>query len=305
MQLGNATVEILPTTNEGEPNSRLLAVASTDLGDTIPSLDGEGYVTAPEISRVQCERALQCAADLLAVLGHSRRSIASAMPAIAFCDCSAGQLAVLNGSRGFRASARLIPGITFSLALDNAELLASLGDRISGVALLAECLSSNHALARFRALVRYFELAFAMSFSRISKKLAQFLEGSGQGHSAGEIRSWVSLRDGAIHGDLQKTPNIVMEADVRPHLARMEQAAYDVLFNKLQWHSPSQERRAMLIFPAVTTNPESCDMAVIQGSDNVELHFQIVDPFGAFVSDLGAALTTPPPAWWWRPKRET
>lgn len=88
-----------------------------------------------------------------------------------------------------------------------------------------------------------------------------------------------------------------MESEVRPLLARMEQAAYDVLFNKETWHDFSQARRESLMFSSATTDPDSLDLQITKGKD-AAFTFEVLDSFGAYPLDLGAMLTAPQSDWW-------
>jgi hypothetical protein len=158
-------------------------------------------------------------------------------------------------------------------------------------------MSNKHVVGRFREFLRFFELAFAREISQIEKKLTQFLKGAELGYTREEVKTWLALRDGATHGDLKKAQTLIMEPDVRPFMPRIEQAAYDVLFNKSEWHSHSSERRETLRHTVATTDMDS-SLQITQGrAANLEL--QITDPFGAFPMDLGAILTSPPEGWWW------
>jgi hypothetical protein len=144
-----------------------------------------------------------------------------------------------------------------------------------------------------------------LSVNDLEKKLAQFLSAGIHGYTRPEIREWLSFRDGATHADLAKTTKIVLEGDIRPFIARMEQAAQDVLFNKLKWHDSSRERRCLVKHLAASTST-SGDWAMVQGIE-VALQCQVFDDFGAYPSDLSGALTSPPAEWWWKigPKQAT
>lgn len=173
----------------------------------------------------------------------------------------------------------------------------ALRDRLVGVAMMAEALSTNHPVGRYRELLRLFEYAFAMTLSQAEKKLAQFLEGADLGYTRAEVKEWLEKRHGSIHGDQKKTSELVMEADVRHFLARMEQAAHDVLLNKVVWHSPSTERRTVLPHYVATTDREGKDFRLTRGRD-AKLVTQVMDPFGSYPVDMGGIITSPPSEWW-------
>lgn len=86
---------------------------------------------------------------------------------------------------------------------------------------------------------------------------------------------------------------------MRPIIARMEQAATDVLFNKKDWRDASTERRAVWTPKTGTTDDEG-GVFVTQGAD-VTLQAQLLDEYGAFPLDLGGIISPPPANWWPRP----
>lgn len=138
-----------------------------------------------------------------------------------------------------------------------------------------------------------------MSTSQLDKKLAQFLAGNDLGYSRDEIKTWFAPRDGATHGDLSKAPTLVGEARVRPFLARMEQAAYDLLFNKEVWHDPSRLRRNVLMHPVATTDSAAHGIRTTQGR-SASFRVQLLDRFAAYPLDLKAILRPLPDGWWAR-----
>ena len=182
-------------------------------------------------------------------------------------------------------------------------MLGALSDRSEGLALLAEVLSSEHPVARYRELIRLFENAFARPIAQVEKKLAQFLKGADLGYSSNEVQKWIQLRDGSIHGDKKKTARLIMEADIRPIIPRMEQAAYDTLFNKTNWHEFSKSRTERLRLTSATTAENANDLLMTQGK-SAKLVVQTDDPFGAFPWYVGGGLSAPPKDWWWRPKNQ-
>jgi len=149
--------------------------------------------------------------------------------------------------------------------------------------ILAEAFSTKHSVARYRELIRFLEHAFSRPLNQLEKKLSQFLTSGDLGYTRAEVQEWVAPRDGAIHGDRQQPEDLVMERDVRRFLPRMEQAAYDVLFNKAVWHDASQKRRQALRHHAATTS--ATDIRITQGHD-CAIHSQILDPFDAYPLNL-------------------
>ncbi len=87
----------------------------------------------------------------------------------------------------------------------------------------------------------------------------------------------------ATHANDLTRGHIVLESHVRPVIARLEQAAYDVLFNKRTWADPSRERRPQWR-PDVATIAMKDAVRVTKGQ-NAQFTVQILDPFEAFVYD--------------------
>lgn len=136
----------------------------------------------------------------------------------------------------FRPGApRLAPG-----GHQQADFQALLADRSTGITLLGAALAAGHGVAKLHELMRLFENAFAVAGHRLVDPLAEFLytHPYQAGYTRGEVKSWIrELRDPATHADLAKSTRILLDPDVEASLPRLEQAAYDVLFNKSRWHN--------------------------------------------------------------------
>ena len=174
-------------------------------------------------------------------------------------------------------------------------------DRLPALSLIAEAHSHSLAAGKFHEYVRLFEYAFALQFSQLPKKLVQFLKPV-YGYTTEEIKSWTKIRDPLTHADGKKSDEIYLDSDVRSYIQRIEQAAYDVLFNKEKWHDKSRERRDIWAPIAATTN-NSGNLVIKQGSEP-KLGFQVFDDFGVFPQHLNGIITSPPKEWWCRMDNE-
>lgn len=299
-QIGAVRVDSSPLTFNGKPSEQILLTARINLA-RMPAVDEDGYLMAPDPETRLCEVALESVANILAVFARARRSIASASPYVALTDLSDEDRQFLECTKGFPHGYKLSVGANYSLNLGERDLLTALADRVEGLALLAEALSVEHAVARYRELLRFFENAFARPVTHLDKKLARFLGQAKLGYTRDEVREWFWHRHGAIHGDHQETHKLVFERDVRQFIPRLDQAAYEVLFNKKKWHDPSDERIEILRPRAATISSVRPDISMVAGS-GVAFRFQISDPRGAFPLHLGGILTSPPPEWWWEPR---
>lgn len=276
-----------------EGKLRLLVAAEIPLAEP-PLLTADGLVVVPEEQRRQTEAAIETAANIIAVTERCKRSISSPMPFMALVPEDLESRSWLDGANGFISNLRTVPGVRLRIEVDEA-ILDSLKDRLDGVALLAEALSHGHAMGKFHEFLRLFERAFKLSSSKLVEPLAQFLTGASQGYTLKEVTRWVvELRHPATHADWRL--NFFTESDVRPVIRRMEQAAYDVLFNKAKWRSLSVKRRNIWSPPAGTV-ADSADLFVVQGSEP-SLEFQLLDDFGSYPLDLSAGIDVLPEGWW-------
>lgn len=302
MQIGKVTVETIPIGAAPDAPSgrrRILVRATVEL-DSLPEIDGDGLVLTPNEPRKRCESAIELAADVVATYVAAPRSISSAVPWIAYVPESAAEREFLQKTSGidFRMNARQNVRESIDLAKVPVDALS---DRLTGVGLFADAISQTNPLAAYRELVRFFELAFGLAATGLSKKLTQFLNTGVAAYARGEVEGWFALRHAAMHGDGKSADRLVVQADVRPLISRMIQAARDVLFNKSSWHSADRIRRD-------AWRPIAC-VADADGAIHIQQHCtptmgaQLLDAFDAYPVDLTAILN-PPPQEWWCPLKE-
>jgi len=282
-----------PFDNDGK--RRLLAVAHMHLED-LPSRDTDGFLSIPDAARRHLEAHIETTAATIAVLNQCRHTISSASPPVSLIAESETERQFLEESRGFVGSLSGQIGVSGEIRL-TPQIISGLTDRRDGLLLLAHAFAHQGALARYREFMRFFELAFAQPTTTLEKKLWQFLSGNQFGYSRAEVRSWLALRHGAVHGDLKNAPGLVLEADVRPLICRIEQAALDVLLNKKTWHNSSRERRSLWFPTAGTTSANTADLFTVQGTRMV-MSVKAVDQFRVYPFDLSACMTDRPPEWW-------
>ena len=273
---------------------RVLVTAETRLSE-MPSIDTEGWVEVPEKERRRLEMLLETTASTVSVCAQTRHSIMSAIPSIALMAEDARERQFLDGCAGFdtvpRAPAR-IGGVVEMTP----KILDGLADRLDGVGLLGAIYASSGALARYRELARFFELAFALPMTSLAKKLYQFLDGMPFGYTQTEVKSWCVLRHGSMHGDHRVTKSLVMEADVAGIVDRMQQAALDVLFNKGTWHDSSRQRRNLWSPPGGTTDGVG-GLMIVAGKAPI-ITFHPYDEFMAYPLDLKGRVRSQPSQWW-------
>lgn len=288
-----------------EGKERILLFAEIQLTN-LPTVAEDGLLDIPRIERSQCEFAIYTAANIVSVAVGSARSIASPMPpTVALIPETEAERVRLEETRGIRFDPKMLPCPPFPLEMSEG-LLSGLQDRLTGLALLAEAysFSNGHPSGRFREYIRLFELAFARSTSEMEKKLTQFLQGAELGYDRQEIASWLALRHPSAHADGKKQQSFTVDGTFIPIISRMQQAAIDVLLNKLEWHSPSPTRRR-LWKPQVATTSKIGSLAIVQGGV-VPFGFQFLDPYGVFLMEP-FSLEKPPPTWWtkWAQSKQT
>jgi hypothetical protein len=301
-ELGGVKVGCMPTTVRGQPSDSRLAIAETDLASGI-SIDGAGYVVVPDEPRRACENAIESLANILAVFNRCGRQISSATPSVALCDLKDGERALLDASKGFRGPKGSSAAVHWSLDVTDPELVKAMADRLPGVGLLAEVSTTKHSVAKYRELIRFLEHAFARSLNKLEKKLSQFLISGDLGYTRNEVQDWIAPRGMAPFMAIDKSAKTSSwRGTVRRFLPRLEQAAYDVLFNKAVWHDPSRTRRSTLFHCAATTNPNATDIRMTRGRD-FSMQTQVLDAFEAYPLNMHGILTSPPSDWWYQPPK--
>jgi hypothetical protein len=267
--------------------------AETDL-TWPPKVTGANLVVVPKRERVQLERSIENTANMLAVFDECRRSIASPFPPVAFRPHDAGSRAWLEGKQGVQHLETWggNHSISSPIPRDFARLCEILQDRRDGVALLAEAYAHNHALGRYRDLIRFFERAFRLTPNEFACPLVEFLHPR-FGYTESEVMAWCELRDPASHADQRNT--FALEPDAWPLLGRMHQAARDVLLNKRLWRDPSVARLDVWPPSAWTISPDGS----AQAFPGVRFSASILpmDAFGVFLGSP-RRLTHLPDEWW-------
>jgi hypothetical protein len=295
---GKAEFLCYEVTNENDSTSKIAIAASVQLTDL--QLDDELLLIIPEKERKECEAAIETIANLIALAHGASRKIASVDPLIALSKLSKKSSQLLSGCKGIRGNvvARHIGDMRFDLY--DRVLTRALASREEGVAILAEALATTHSLSRFREFVRLFELAFARPFTDIRKSLTVFLNSGQTKFTREEIDRWVDLRHPSTHADKQKTKKVALEGDVAPFIPRMEQAAYDVLFNKKTWHTHDTNRRKRFS-PKVSTAGTK-GVPTLKKGNSARVTMQFLDCFGAYPMGF-TTLNKRPSDWWYPPPR--
>jgi hypothetical protein len=276
-----------------DPGALFLLAAHVELSSALPMEGTE--ILVPDDLRRKLERALEEMADLLAVTHQCSRSLASPLPYVAIDPIDEEAKAWTSVTTAIRTGKSGVPD-RMKHALDVEQAVLLLADRADGVSLLAEALCQNHPTGKLHEFMRLFERAFARPAREVCRDfLAGFLGPLGWGYDSSEINQWLHLRHLATHAD--RRPEYAVEADTRPVVNRMEQAAFDVLFNKEKWHHPSSVRRE--VFKPVYGSLASHGLHMFKTPEaSVNVTFAFFDGFSAYPLDLRLDLFRAVPKTW-------
>jgi hypothetical protein len=214
-----------------EPAEGSLLVSAAVPLASLPPVEN-GTVMIPEEPRRRAERALEATTRILTIAKGFACGLRSPSLTVAFQSEASSDREWLARQSGVSDFALGVAEADFPLGVD-LELTTRLGDRLDGVALLSEAVASQRMLGRFTATMRVFERAFAESSDRLVVFLTEFLaQRPLLGYTKSEVKHWITrVRSRVVHADSNKRAP-ALEADVRPFIARMRLAAYEVLLNK-------------------------------------------------------------------------
>jgi hypothetical protein len=129
-------------------------------------------------------------------------------------------------------------------------------------------------------LIRVFERAFAVGSTTVCKHfLPAFLAPAGFGFTDDEVQNWLTLRDRSVHAD--RRPDFALESETQPVVNRVEQAAYDVLFNKSSWRDETTTRRDVF-HPWLAAGDSRGEETVLYKGGDLQLDVRPLDGFGAY-----------------------
>lgn len=291
LRIGDIEVK---TTGYREKEDKLNCLVAVEVPlPSAPKLTSDNLIVVPEIPRKQAEGALEVAVNTISVAKACKREIRSSIPFLAFLPEDDEARAWLETTNGIDVCTLVLPRCNVSIDLTNATLVNSLNDRLDGVELMAEALAHDHITGRFHEFMRLFERAFKLNRNGLIKPLTLFL--NKPYYTETEIKKWVvDLRNPATHAN--KNYEYVLEADIRPVIEIIQQAAFDVIFNKAKWYDPSTESRSLFL-PTTRVAPGDPPLYIRKGHTG-DIGFQILDGFSAYPVDVSAGYDSLPNGYW-------
>lgn len=256
----------------------------------------DGRLSIPDEPRKAAEAAIVEYADTLAVAHQCRRIIRSPFACVALGPFdNQNRTTTPLPEIHFDPPASPVPARLMPHRVPNA-LQEQLKDRRDGLTLMADSLSEETAVARVRGLFLVMERAFTTGPGATVRPLVDFLASSPVAqilnYTEPEVAGWMTrLRPLCMHAD--RRPEYVKNSDVAPFLPRLEQAAYDVLFNKKRWRDKSSLRREGLHFSSGLT---PTGVTLFEQAATITITW--MDPFGTFPLDRTSS-TNFPPGWAW------
>jgi len=247
-----------------------------------PKISKENIVFFPEFETKELGKAFSFYANLISVAEVCKVSLSSPTPSSGFIPENEKELKFLDDTKGFEHKIHLHPNFSgkFFEAIHKNQLL----DRVEAVAFLATANAQKEPLGKFHEYIRLFENAFSVSKTELSELLFTFLsKNTDFDYEQDEIKNWmVETRDGATHADQRK--KFVFSSDLNKDIDRIQQAAYDVLFNKAKWYDKYTSRRELLEFNQGITKKgmfykrEKKDVEITIGEDG-EVFFALDEKF--------------------------
>jgi hypothetical protein len=205
---------------------------------TRPDVSSSENLIVPDEERTRAEAAIERVVDTIAVSRRALRSLSSPMPYLAIEHSTDADREWLRSLAGFELEPYLVSW-QIPPPIDLGLMVTVTTDRPDGLELLAEAFAHRHPTGRYHEFLRFFERAFARKPRQLLAPMIAYFSGTPYGYTRAELREWLDTRGPSVHGYGQLA---VLEAGVRPILPRIEQAAVDVLTNKVSWHDSSAER---------------------------------------------------------------
>lgn len=235
--------------------------------------------------------------NLISLSKISGKKISSCQPSIFLeSECNADSEELKKVSKLALTNPVNVAQISVHHSLDFEKCLNSLGDRLDGVKIFSEALSSNSTSGKFREFIRLFERAFNKENRALIKPLSLFL-GSAKKleYTEEEIKNWITIRHRLNHSNSKE--GFLIDREIIHNIPRIEQATYDILFNKNLWGNKSLDRRDFFEFKK---RIDKDNKAVVKTKSNEDIGLILYDETRTFpVSFMARFEPNKIPKEWW------
>jgi hypothetical protein len=186
--------------------------------------------------------------NIISLSKISGKKISSSQPSIFLQPETDSELSDLNNASKLALTNPVnIAQISVGQELDFEMCQNELEDRLDGVKIFSEALSSKSPSGKFREFIRLFERAFKRENRGLIKPLTSFLETAEKlEYNEDEIKDWIGVRHRLNHSNSKE--GFLIDREIIHQIPRIEQAAYDILFNKNDWGNKSLLRRDLFKF---------------------------------------------------------
>lgn len=263
------------------PNDGMMIFFSAEIDLKYKPKMSSEEVYFPDEIVTMLNRAFRYYANLISVSEVCRVDISSPSPSMGFIPISREEKDFLDKAKKLHDElfARAVFGGNFLDAVAKDQLL----DRAEGLSFVAAANSLTDNVAKLHEFVRLFERAFSVPSNELVKLLFIFLSQNKLfDYTEDEIKSWIiEKRDAATHADRRNS--FVFSIDLIGDIDRINQAAYDVLFNKTVWHDKSTTRRNLLNFKMIHNKDH---FTIIKGKEEEDIRFNGTIFFRPDVTDI-------------------
>jgi len=256
-----------------------------------PKITQDKRFILPTIERKRLEETIEYFTALLSVSNGIKTKIYSPIPYAALRADNSDEYEKLKLGNGFYFDECIFQRFRINPYKIDLNLSSDLiVDRKSGLLIMAESLNNSNLTGKFSEYYRLFEHAFKKSSYPLVDLLSEFLSTNNFNYNREEILNWNELRDKARHADLSKSKEFALESDIDRIFHRVEQAAYDVLFNKKNWHSKDSERRSYWDLPYGYLNDGDNYFIMKQSEMKLEANGVVLDRFCKYPMQLNAKI---------------
>ena len=290
---GDITIKTHETKSKKDKNF-ILVTAEKELKE-LPSKTDKNLVKVPKDIIKELEQSLENVVNIISLCERLKRSISSTIPSIFLIITNDNEKKFLSDAKGFDFEKYDRVKNAAIIKFDIEFCLKNLNDRLDGIQIISEANSSEHLSGKFHEYFKFLERAFKRANRGLIEPLSKFLEqNSILGYTKEEIENWITVRHKSIHAN--RRDGYFVEGDIRPFISRIEQASYEVLFNKKTWHDRSSNRRNLFQISAGTKS-SSNEIFAYKGA-KMEMRMQLLDETGSYPLNLNAMFNKLNDNWW-------